>query len=98
MSDPKYSTGDPVIGEELRQFFLGLLADGEAMLRYQTATERTRLIEERISGESEAVVEAQRLLREGSLQEIEDHIRAVTNSPTGAIMMWVVWPPMRWPF
>ena len=97
MSDPDFTTGDADVGEALRQFFLGLLADGDAMLRYQTSGDRTELIEETIVGESSAMIEARRLLHEGTLRQIEEHIRAVTNTPR-AIMMAIVWPPVRWPF
>ena len=81
--------GDPEIGEELRQFFLYLLANGDAMQRYHDPEGR----EEEI-GRRGFKTDAANLLRDGSLREIEQHILAVTNSPLKARPLMIVWPPM----
>jgi len=81
--------GDPKIGEELRQFFLYLLANGDALQRYYDRETREEVISKQGFATS-----AGDLLRDGTLREIEEHILAVTNSPRQAAPLMIVWPPM----
>jgi len=75
-------------GQELRQFFLDLLADGEKMAQYQNPQSRSSLIQ------GIAPSDIQDILENGSLKDIEAYIRLVTGNPTGAFPTIVVWPPM----
>ena len=75
-------------GEQLRQFFLALLADGSAMALYQNPETRSEAIR------SVAHSEIQDILETGTLADIEALIRHVTGNPTGAWPTIVVWPPM----
>ena len=79
--------GDPNVGEELRQFFLYLLSDGEALTAYYDRDRRDGVIARRgfKTGAGD-------LLREGSLRDIEEHILAVTGSQARPLL--IVWPPM----
>lgn len=79
--------GDPNVGEELRQFFLYLLSDGEALTAYYDRERRNDVIARR-----GFKTEAGDLLRDGSLREIEEHILAVTGSHASPLL--IVWPPM----
>jgi hypothetical protein len=74
--------GDPAVGKELKEFFLFLLGDKHALRKYYDRGEegveespRDTLIRER-----QFKTDAGRLLREGTLKEIEEHILAVEGS------------------
>lgn len=82
--------GDPAIGEELRQFFLWLLSDGKALTEYYDPDGREGIIDGReFASEPD---EVRRLLKDGTLREIEEHILAVRGSVARPLV--VVWPPM----
>ncbi len=76
--------GNPEIGEELRTFFLKLLADPEALRRYYDRGERGLLDDDTPRGmliaEQEMSDEARELLKNGTLKEIEEHILAIPGS------------------
>jgi len=80
---------DPV-GEDLRAFFIDLLRD--ANLRDYGSSGRSDYITRK---RSEGVIgeEAEMLLREGTLEQIEARIAAVTGSGH-AVPLFVVCPPM----
>ena len=87
--DPPPEQSDPV-GEHLRDFFIDLLRDGNLM-EYRSSgridyISRTR--SEGVIGE-----EAETLLREGTLAQIEERLGAVTGSGN-AVPLFVVCPPM----
>lgn len=79
--------GDPLVGEELRQFFLYLLSDGEALTAYYNRDRRDEII-----ARQGFKTGAGDLLRDGSLREIEEHILAVPGSFAKPLV--IVWPPM----
>ena len=79
---------DEEIGEELRQFFLALIADGRKMALYQNLETRSSVIQDF------APSDVQDILENGTLKEIERYIRLVTGNPTNAWPTIVVWPPM----
>ncbi|HUH15789.1 MAG TPA: hypothetical protein VML35_07890 [Gaiellaceae bacterium] len=83
-------SSDAQIGEELRQFFLRLIQDGEALQQYNDPEQRAGLIQ----SQHFAYSETQELLLKGTLAQIEEKIRAVTSNPSGAMPMLIVWPPM----
>lgn len=86
----EYQASDAEIGEELRRFFVDLLADGEKLKRYYDPEQRAELIKR----QSFTYDETADLLLNGTLAEIERKILAVTSNPTGAMPLLVVWPPM----
>lgn len=90
MDNPEPIEPDPQVGQELRDFFLELLKDGN--LRTYRSTGRNDYIgqkrDEGIIGE-----QAESLLRSGTLAEIEAHIESVTGSGN-AVPLFIVCPPM----
>jgi len=83
---------DPKIGQELRHFFLDLL-DGKNLVAYHEGRDKY------ISGRRQQVIgdkglgdEAERLLREGTLQEIEEQVMAVEGSHK-AVPLFIISPP-----
>ena len=79
--------GDADLGRELTRFFIGLLQDGEALRRYYDRDTREEFI-----GDQGLSEEAARLVRGGSLNEIEEHILAVPGSYAKPLV--IVWPAM----
>ena len=76
------------VGEELRQFFIQLLSP-ENLESYNQGRE-TYLSDRETEGLSP---EASRILREGTLAEIEANIAlASTGSGESSFLMWIVWP------
>ena len=83
---------DPKIGQELRDFFLDLL-DGKNLVAYHEG--RDEYISSRrqqVIGDTGLSDEAERLLREGTLREIEEQIMAVTGSHK-AVPLFTISPP-----
>jgi len=83
---------DPKIGQELRDFFLDLL-DSKNLVAYHEA--RDKYISARLKqviGDKGLSGEAERLLREGTLREIEEQVMAVTGSHK-AVPLFVISPP-----
>ena len=77
--------GDPEIGEELRTFFLKLLADPAALRQYYDRGEKGLVDEETPRGQlidtqDELRDETKELLKRGKLKEIEEHILAIPGS------------------
>ena len=76
--------GNPEIGEELRTFFLKLLADPEALRRYYDRGEPGQLDDDTPRGqlidEQHVSAETRELLKNGKLKEIEEHILAIPGS------------------
>jgi hypothetical protein len=76
--------GDAATGRELRTFFLMLLADPGALRKYYDRGEEGG--EEEMSPRSKLIdaqrweTDAGRLLKEGTLKEIEEHILAIEGS------------------
>lgn len=83
--------GNPEIGEELRQFFLWLLSSGETLTQYYDPSQREAIIDGRDFA-NEDPDEVRRLLKDGTLREIEEHILAVQGSQARPLV--IVWPPM----
>jgi hypothetical protein len=81
--------GDDTTGHELRQFFLDLLAEKNLQAYHEDRAEyvRTR------NGDGLIGDEATELLLDGSLREIEEHIKRVTGSANAWPVM-VVFPPI----
>lgn len=90
MSEDDVDRGEGVetVGRELIDFFLYLLSDGEALKRYYNRGTRTEII----GGRPGLSPHAKKVLEEGSLREIEEHILAVGGSYAKPLM--IVWPPM----
>ena len=86
--DPPESS-DP-IGEELREFFIDLLR-GQNLQEYQSSGRSDYISRRRDEGMIGD--EAEMLLREGTLEQIEERIGAVTGSGH-AVPVLVVCPPM----
>ena len=83
------------IGEELQDFFLELLRDGN-LKRYQGG-ERDAFVMEYIDGYARRQGrplsdDAKRLINSQDLREIEQHIGEITGSR--AVILYVVCPPM----
>ena len=78
--------GNADIGRELTKFFIGLLQDGDALRRYYDRDTREEFIGTRLTGE------AATLVRDGRLNEIEEHILAIPGSYAKPLM--IVWPAM----
>ena len=87
--DPPPEQSDPV-GEHLRDFFIDLLRDGN-LIEYRSSGRSDYITRKR----SEGLIgdEAEMLLRQGTLEEIEERIGAVTGSGN-AVPLFVVCPPM----
>ena len=86
------SAPDPKIGQELRNFFLDLL-DNKNLVAYHEG--RDKYISSRrydLIGDRGLSDEAERLLREGTLREIEEQVMAVTGSHK-AVPLFVISPP-----
>ena len=79
--------GDADVGRELTRFYIGLLADGEALRRYYDRDTRGGLIDEHKGYERRATSCAN-----GSLKEIEEHILAIHGSYAKPLV--IVWPAM----
>lgn len=83
---------DPVVGQQLRRFFVELLED-ENLQRYRSQ-ERGDYIGERAErNDGYLGEEAEDLLKSEALRKIEEHIAAVSGSGN-AVPVWVVCPPM----
>ena len=82
-------TSDP-IGEELRDFFIDVLR-GQNLMQYRSSGRSDYITTKR----SEGLIgdEAERLLRTGTLEQIEERLGAVTGSGN-AVPLFVVCPPM----
>lgn len=80
---------DANIGRQLRQFFVELLLDGN--LPDYTADRKAYVQAQRHAGIVDD--ETMDLILNGSLREIEEHIKAVTGS-NHAVPYLIVWPPM----
>ena len=82
-------TSDP-IGEELRDFFIDVLR-GQNPIECRSSGRSDYITAKR----DEGVIgdEAERLLREGTLEQIEERLGAVTGSGH-AVPLFVVCPPM----
>jgi len=76
--------GDPEIGEELRAFFLKLLADPDALRRYYDRGEKGLLDDEtprsQLIDTENLRDETKELLKNGRLKEIEEHILSIPGS------------------
>ena len=76
--------GNPEIGEELRTFFLKLLSDPQALRQYYDRGEKDLLDDDTPRGQlidsQEMQDETKRLLKNGTLKEIEEHILAIPGS------------------
>jgi hypothetical protein len=83
---------DEQTGRELRDFFLELLQDVNLRQYYESPERRTEYV---VSRRDNGLIgdEAQRLLLEGTLREIEENILLVTGS-SRATPLWIVCPPM----
>jgi len=79
-----------VVGEHLRDFFIDLLRDGNLM-DYRSPGRGDYITRKRSEGLIGA--EAETLLREGTLEQIEERLGAVTGSGH-AVPLLVVCPPM----
>lgn len=76
-------------GEQLKQFFWALLADGEKMAEYQAPRTRNSAIGNYAHDEVRGILET------GTLAEIEWYISlTASGNPTSAWPTIVVWPPM----
>lgn len=80
---------DPV-GEELREFFIDLLR-GTNLQEYRSSSRSDYITSRRDQGMIGA--EAEALLREGTLEEIEERLAGVTGSGRATPLL-VVCPPM----
>ena len=79
------------IGEELREFFIELLKDGN-LTRYQSVG-REEFIEEFVRSRGRALSpDARRLINSEDLREIEGHIGQIQSAR--AVILYVVCPPM----
>lgn len=79
-----YSGGNPVVGEALRQFFLGLLEEKNLFAYHQG---RVAYIDAHVKNG-----EARRLLKSAPFVNIEKHILAISGSAR-AKPLFVVCPP-----
>lgn len=78
------------VGEELRDFFIDLLR-GQNLQQYRSSGRSDYITAKRDQGMIGQ--EAEMLLREGTLEQIEERIGAVTGSGN-AVPVFVVCPPM----
>ncbi|HWH05384.1 MAG TPA: hypothetical protein VNT23_02970 [Gaiellaceae bacterium] len=82
-----YTEGDEAVGRELREFFLTLL-EGSNLREY--LADREGYIHRHAEGGRD---ETKRLLLEGTLGEIEQHVQRVTGSGNATPLM-IVFPPL----
>ena len=86
------AVADEETGRHLRDFFIDLLKDDNLQQYYESPDRREEYIRSR-RGSNLIGDEAERLLLEGTLREIEENIRLVTGSGF-AVPIWIVCPPM----